>query len=98
MIVTRQSVNLAVSVQLAYLMMAKVSVYKNMTVHVIMMGESTLLEHKFLTSATPVPAEVENGSAQRRNAQEPALFMEVVIMKHLTSTDMGFKGIVDMLL
>lgn len=45
--------NLAVSVQLAYLMMAKVSVYKNMTVHVIMMGESTLLEHKFLTSATP---------------------------------------------
>lgn len=49
----RVNVNLAVSVQVAYLMMAKVPVWKSINVHVSMMDIFMPLEHKFLTSATP---------------------------------------------
>lgn len=50
----------------------------------------------FLTNLAP--ARVGNGSALRRNVQEPALFMEPDTTTRLISEHTGFKEIVLMLL
>lgn len=45
-----------------------------------------------------VLAKVENGTAQKINVQNPALFMEVAITRHLMKKSMSFKENVPMLL
>lgn len=63
-----------------------------------MMAISMSLEQEYLISATPVPAKVENGHAQRKNVQQLALFMEVVTTPHLIRKHMHVKDSVAILL
>lgn len=98
MIATPLNVNLAVGVQLAFSMMAKIPVCKEISAHVNTMAISMPLDQKSPSSATPVPAKVEAGCAARKNAHKLALFMGVATTIHLISKHMGLMEIVPMLL
>ncbi|KAF3854917.1 hypothetical protein F7725_022972, partial [Dissostichus mawsoni] len=83
---------------LAFSMMAKIPVCKEISAHVSTMAIFMPLDQKSQSSATPVPAKVEAGCAARKNAHKLALFMGVATTIHLISKHMGLMEIVPMLL